>query len=134
MRIFAINKFTPLGQNHHQLGQPTKKIAFIQHEMQHENGLEPFPYKILRTVFVQNIQNAYERFLTTEKLLAGVFCCLELLPKRFGQDLNPFSNKIFAVKFMQIAQSACKLLLQFMRGSLQAFFVFRQHSETQHNP
>ena len=41
--------------------------------------------------------------------------------------MNPFGNKIFAVEFMQLAQSACERSLNYERLIMGAFFVFRQH-------
>jgi len=57
----------------------------------------------------------------------GFFCYTELLPKRCRRDLNPFGNKIFAVEFMQLAQSACEQSLTYERLIMGAFFVFRKH-------
>ena len=59
----------------------------------------------------------------------GLFCYTELLPKRCRRDLNPFGNKILAVEFMQLAQSACERSLNYKRLIMGAFFVFRQNSE-----
>ena len=43
--------------------------------------------------------------------------------------MNPFGNKISAVEFMQLAQSACEQSLNYERLIMGAFFVFRQSSE-----
>ncbi len=51
-----------------------------------------------------------------------------------GADPWTLPYKIFRVVFMQYIQSACKLLLQFMRDSLQAPFLFWQKPEAQSNP